>query len=74
MRHYFFKCGKSSKRKVQKKFLGVESPDVTCFIPDNFAPDAPSKKAYDFDPYSYTWINRKTEKKSLESKNIWFLH
>jgi len=33
------------------------------FIPANFAPEAPSKNAYDFDPYSYTWINKKIGKK-----------
>ena len=33
------------------------------FIPGNSAPEAPSKNAYDFDPYSYTWINKKTGKK-----------
>ena len=32
------------------------------FIPESFAPDAPSKSAYDFDPNSYAWINRKTGK------------
>jgi len=31
-------------------------------IPARFAPDAPSKNAYDFDPHSYTWIDRKTGK------------
>ena len=32
------------------------------FIPESFAPDAPSKSAYDFDPNSYAWIHRKTGK------------
>ena len=32
------------------------------FIPDNFAPNAPSKNTYDFDPYSYTWIDKKNGK------------
>jgi arylsulfatase A-like enzyme len=30
------------------------------FIPESFAPDAPSKNAYNFDPDSYSWIHRKT--------------
>tara|TARA_Y100000766_G_C18882637_1_gene594228 strand:- start:42 stop:251 length:210 start_codon:yes stop_codon:yes gene_type:complete len=36
--------------------------DLASFIPKIFAKKAPSKRSYDFDPYSYTWINKKTGK------------
>ena len=32
------------------------------YVPTKFAQGAPSKSSYDFDPYSYTWINKKTGK------------
>lgn len=37
-------------------------------IPEKFAPDAPSKKAYDFDPKTYTWTHRKTGRKTHGEK------
>ena len=38
--------------------------ELSRFIPARFAPEAPSKKAYDFDPKTYTWIHRKTGRKT----------
>ncbi|MFP6874498.1 MAG: sulfatase [Verrucomicrobiales bacterium] len=37
-------------------------------IPEEFAPDAPSKRAYDFDPKTYTWTHRKTGRKTHGAK------
>lgn len=34
--------------------------ELARFVPASFAAEAPSKNAYDFDPYSYTWTHRKT--------------
>ena len=36
--------------------------ELARFVPASFAPEAPSKNAYDFDPRSYTWTHRKTGK------------
>ena len=33
--------------------------DLARYVPTKFAQGAPSKSSYDFDPYSYTWINKK---------------
>ena len=34
--------------------------DLARYVPTEFAQGAPSKSSYEFDPYSYSWINKKT--------------
>jgi len=39
--------------------------DLARWIPKQLAPNAPSKNAYRFDPKTYSWIHKKTGKKTL---------
>ena len=36
--------------------------DLSHFIPENFAANAPSKGSYKFDPDTYSWTHKKTLK------------
>lgn len=39
--------------------------DLARWIPKRLAPNAPSKSAYRFDPRTYSWVHKKTGKKTL---------
>jgi len=39
--------------------------DLARWVPKQFAPDAPTKGAYRFDPKTYSWVHKKTGKKTL---------
>jgi hypothetical protein len=48
---------------VRAEYRAVIS-DHARWVPRVFAPPAPSKDAYNFDPKAFTWIHKKTGKKT----------
>jgi choline-sulfatase len=50
---------------ARKKKHQAVIADLARWIPKEFAPSAPSKGAYRFDPKTYSWVHKKTGKKTL---------